>query len=92
MSEAESSILNMWVQRVPIRIILEVHDLTQKQFEQMRIDNNFPERERAASPANRSCDPSISEIEDACKELRKNWTEKQKISRLNGKKSLENEW
>ncbi len=88
MNEVESIIFEKWIQRVPIRIILQEHGLTQKQFDDLRFKLNFPERERAASP-NKSCDPSVNEIEDACRELRKNWTEKQYISRLNGKKDIE---
>ena len=87
MSEFEQTLYDQWVQRVPIRMILHHNNLTQKQFDSIRTANNFPERERAASPT-KNGDPSVTEIEDACRELRKNWTEKQKISRLNGKKDI----
>ena len=88
MDEITALVYEKWIQRVPIRIILQDCNLTQKEFDTIRYMNDFPERERAAGSA-KKCDPTQAEIEDACRQLRAGWSEKQEISRMRGKKDLD---
>jgi hypothetical protein len=70
--ETVKKALDMWMQRVPIRVIAFELDITYNQMLNIRDTNGFPPRERALT---RSLgDPTREEIEEMCKDIRERWS------------------
>jgi len=78
--------LTLWTQRVPVKDIRKRLKISEKQFSRMRLDNGFPDRERARSEP--VIDPTPDEIEAECAKFRAGWSRKEERRRRIGSKWL----
>lgn len=70
--ETVKKALEMWVSRVPIRVIAFELDITYGQMLSIRDKNDFPPRERALTKS--LGDPTAEEIKEMCRDIRKRWS------------------
>ena len=70
--ETVKKALDMWIQRIPIRVIAFELGVTYNQMLTIRDKNNFPPRERALTKS--LGDPTTEEIEQMCKDIRGRWS------------------
>tara|TARA_B100000073_G_scaffold81024_1_gene61656 strand:- start:281 stop:514 length:234 start_codon:yes stop_codon:yes gene_type:complete len=66
--------LELWIRRVPIAEILKRCCISMRTFTKIRIQYEFPNRQRAISEMK---DPSPEEIAKACRKIRSKWSEQE---------------